>query len=245
MAVSVLISAWLIGALGGIHCLAMCGGFMAAISARDGAASDGAVALLPARVIVRRQLGYHAGRVATYVLLGAAFGAAGAAALQAADLLPVQRALYVIANLFLLMLGLSLVTRSMGVVWLQRAGASVFAMALPMLRPVVQRPGTTGRIALGIVWGLVPCALVYGVLPLALFSGGVWQGAAVMLAFGLGTLPNLVATGLLIVRTKPLFERPMWRFAAAILLVGFAVAGIYRALYHPGALAQGPFCLVP
>lgn len=245
MAFSILISAWLVGVLGGVHCLAMCGGFMAAISARDDAAAGGTIALLPARVIVRRQLDYHAGRLAAYVLLGGAFGTAGAAALRTADLLPIQRGLYIVANLFLLILGLSLVTRSTGVVWLQRVGARVFGTALPLLRPLLRRPGTTGRIGLGIVWGFVPCALVYSTLPLAVFSGGAWQGAAVMLAFGLGTLPNLTATSLLMARAKPLSERTMWRPAGAILLVGFAAVGIYRALYDPNALAQGPFCLLP
>ena len=81
MAVSVLISAWLVGVLGGVHCLSMCGGFIAAISVRDGSSEAGTVALLPARVIVRRELGYHAGRLSAYVLLGAAFGATGAVAL--------------------------------------------------------------------------------------------------------------------------------------------------------------------
>ena len=245
MAFGVLISAWLVGALGGLHCLAMCGGFMTAIAARDGGPRGGAAPLLPARTIVRRQLGYHAGRVTTYMLLGTAFGAAGATALQAADLLPVQRAMYVIANMFLLLLGLSLATRTAGVAWLQRAGVSAFGTALPMLRPLLQRPGSAGRITLGLVWGLVPCALVYSVLPLALFAGGPWQGAAVMLAFGLGTLPNLAATGLLLDRAKPLFERATLRRAAAALLVTFAVVGVYRALYVPDSLAQGPFCLVP
>lgn len=245
MAFGVLISAWLVGALGGVHCLAMCGGFMAAIVARDGGPGDAAVPLLPARAIVRQQLNYHAGRIATYMMLGAAFGIAGAAALRAVDILPVQRALYVIANVFLLFLGLRLATCTPGVAWLQRSGARAFGSALPMLRPLLQRPGPAGRITLGLVWGLVPCALVYSVLPLALFAGGLWQGAAVMLAFGLGTLPNLMATSLLLDRAKPIFERDTLRFAAAALLVAFAVVGIYRALYIPNALAQGPFCLVP
>lgn len=245
MAMSLLISAWLVGALGGVHCLAMCGGFMAALSARDRATGDGTAPLLPARAIVRQQLVYHAGRIAMYMLLGAAFGTAGATALQAAEILPVQRALYVIANAFLLILGLSLVTRFTAVAWLQRVGGTVFGVALPMLRPLLQRPGPAGRITLGLVWGLVPCALVYSVLPLALFSGGIWEGAAVMLAFGLGTLPNLTVGGLLIARAKRFLERGMLRFAAASLLAVFAMAGIYRALYVPNALAQGAFCLVP
>jgi len=81
--------------------------------------------------------------------------------------------------------------------WQQRVDVSAFGTALPILRPLLHRPGPPGRITLGLVWGLVPCALVYSVFPLAFFAGGHWQGAAVMLAFGLGTLPNLAATGLL------------------------------------------------
>jgi sulfite exporter TauE/SafE len=116
---------------------------------------------------------------------------------------------------------------------------------LPVARPLLRQAGTRGRVALGLLWGLVPCALVYSVLPLAMFAGGLWQGAAVMLAFGLGTLPSLGATGLLIGRAKPMFDRTRLRFAAAALLVTFAAVGIYRVLYVPNALATGPFCLVP
>jgi sulfite exporter TauE/SafE len=76
MTLSVLISAWLVGALGGLHCLSVCSGFVAAIAACDrggGAAS----LLLPRKAIVRRQIGYHAGRIFTDMLLGTAFGAGG------------------------------------------------------------------------------------------------------------------------------------------------------------------------
>lgn len=245
MAYSLLISAWLVGALGGVHCLTMCGGFMAAVATRDWGARQGTAPLLPATTLLRRQLAYHAGRLATYILLGAAFGATGAVARQVSDLLSLQRAMYVVANIFLLLLGLSLVTHRAGVGWLQRAGARVLGGALPLLRPLLQRPGVAGRMALGLVWGLVPCALVYGVLPLALFAGGAWQGAAVMLAFGLGTLPNLGVTGLLLQRAGPALGRTPFRFAAATLLVAFASVGIYRALYVSSALGAGPYCLLP
>jgi sulfite exporter TauE/SafE len=96
---------------------------------------------------------------------------------------------------------------------------------------------------LGLVWGLVPCALVYSVLPLALLSGGAWQGGTVMLAFGLGTLPNLLAAGVLLSRTRRALETKALHVAAAAVLIGFALAGIWRVIYSPGDLAQGPFCL--
>src|SRR5437667_463111 len=69
--------------------------------------------------------------------------------------------------------------------------------------------------------------------------------SAVMLAFGLGTLPNIAASGFAFSRAKPIFERNAWRYAAGALIAAFALVGTYRALYVPEALAQGPFCLVP
>ena len=57
--------------------------------------------------------------------------------------------------------------------------------------------------------------------------------------------PNLAAAGLFLDRAKPLFERSVLRRAAAALLVTFALVGLYRAVYLPDSLAQGPYCLVP
>ncbi|HEX8010593.1 MAG TPA: sulfite exporter TauE/SafE family protein [Casimicrobiaceae bacterium] len=241
MPLSVLISAWLFGALGGVHCLAMCGGFAAAAAARDGAqGSSGPVPLRPAAAIVRHQLAYHVGRVLTYAALGAVFGTAGAAVLNVAVLLPLQRTLYVVANLLLLLLGASIALGTPRALGLQRAGAKLFGAVLPALRPLLARSGVSGRIALGLVWGFVPCALVYGVLPLALFAGGAWQGALVMLAFGAGTVPTLAAAGLALrLPRRALGAR--WRYLAAATVIAFSLLGIYRSLFMAGALSQGPF----
>jgi sulfite exporter TauE/SafE len=50
-------------------------------------------------------------------------------------------------------------------------------------------------LALGLLWGWLPCGLVYSTLVWSVSAGGAWQGAALMLAFGLGTLPNLLLMG--------------------------------------------------
>jgi len=241
MAVSVLASAWLLGTIGSVHCLGMCGGFVAAAAARDGAMRASAP-LLPAATMLRRQLAYHAGRASGYALLGAAFGAAGAAALETAALLPLQRGLFLFANLVLLALGVSLAAGRPGLGGLQRVGAAIFARVLPSVQPLLSLPGTTGRVALGLLWGFVPCGLVYSMLPLALFSGGVWQGALVMLAFGAGTVPALAATGLALRLPGRALGVRGWRYLAGAIVIAFALAGLYRTVFASGALPQGPFC---
>jgi uncharacterized protein len=245
MALSLLVSAWLVGILGGLHCFAMCGGFAAALAGRDTSPDRAPGApMLPARSLAWSQRSYHAGRVATYALLGAGFGAAGATLLDAAALAPVQRLLYAFANVFLLGLGLSLAFGRTGAAWLQRGGAALFARALPLLRPWLARPGHAGRIALGLTWGLMPCGLVYSVLPLAAFAGGTWQGALVMVAFGAGTVPNFLVAGALLQRAQGFFSGRSLRLAAALVVIGFAIAGIYRIAFVPEALGHGAFCLV-
>jgi sulfite exporter TauE/SafE len=246
MALSLLISAWLVGALGGLHCLVMCGGFVAAVAQREsGLSPQAATPVLPARVLATRGAVYHAGRLLTYTALGAGFGAAGSVALDTAALLPLQRGLYIAANVFLLLLALRLATSATGVAWLQRVGAVAFGSALPRLSPLLRRPGWSGRLLLGGVWGLVPCALVYSVLPLALFAGGAWQGAMVLLAFGLGTLPNLLLAGVALARARTLLGSSALRYVAAALMAGFALVGVARVLDGSGELPRTVFCLAP
>ncbi len=243
MALSALIGAWLAGILGGVHCIAMCGGFLAAIAGSGMPAAAQGRPLLRARDLARRQLPYNLGRITTYVLLGAVAGSAGALALSSsASLLPLQRGLYVVANLFLLGLAIGIAGRREGHSWLQRAGSSVFGKVLPAARPLLVVRSTSARYATGMIWGLVPCALTYSVLPVALFAGGPVQGAAVMLAFGVGTLPNLVVAGVAAARARTWLEARRIRLAAAVLLASFAAIGIWRALVGTPSLAQGPFC---
>jgi uncharacterized protein len=234
---SALIGAFLAGLLGGLHCFAMCGGWLAV------AARPVTTELQPARALRAGQAATHAGRVTTYVLLGACFGAAGGAAFAVA-LAPLQRGLYVTANVMLLLLALSLVVRGMAFGGLERAGLAVFRKLLPAVTKLAPHGGIASRYALGIVWGFTPCALVYGVLPVALLAGSAANGALVMLAFGMGTLPNLLAAGWTLARSRRWFTDVRYRYVAATIIAGFALLGLYRAWFVPGALGQGPFCLV-
>lgn len=241
MAVSALIAAFLAGLLGGVHCLAMCGGFLAALA---GTGSDSRP-LLPARHLALSQLPYNLGRVATYAAIGGALGAVGGASLLAVDLLAVQRGLFVVANLALLAIGIGIAWPRDTTLPLQRIAAKLFARLAPAIRVLHRHDSFWARCVLGGLWGMVPCGLVYGVLPVALFAGGGFEGATVMLAFGLGTLPNLLAAGWVVSRAGSWRDARSVRYAAAVVLAGFALLGIWRALLGPMSVGQGPFCLVP
>src|SRR5664279_678884 len=117
---SALLGAFLAGLLGGLHCVAMCGGWIAVV-----AHTPASTPLLPASTLRAGQALSQLGRIATYVILGAAFGAAGGA-MFAQAVAPVQRGLYLAANVMLLLLAVSLAVRTAQFDWLERAGLRVF-----------------------------------------------------------------------------------------------------------------------
>lgn len=240
MAQSALIGAFLVGLFGGLHCTAMCGGWLSIVALRP---ATPVLPLLPRHVLAWREAAAHAGRVTTYVAIGGLVGASGGT-LFAIALAPLQRGLYVAANILLLLLALELATREFRAPRLERAGLAVFRRVLPLVRTLATRDAAPARFALGMVWGLTPCALVYGVLPVALLSGDALSGASIMLAFGIGTLPNLVAATLVLRRGRAVLERRSLRLACAAVVGAFALAGLFRALFVPEALGQGPFCIV-
>jgi hypothetical protein len=233
------LSALLLALFGTAHCAAMCGGFVAASwtplagSAR-GNRPPGLYAALP----------MHAGRLASYATAGALAGALGATPALLLGSARVQGALFALGALVLAVTGLRLA----GVPLLpgreSRLAAPVWERARSLARRLGPADTAPKRLLLGTLWGWAPCALVYSALPLALVSGSPWAGAAVMLAFGAGTLPALVGAGWLIGKGGAVLPGPLPRRIAGIALVVLAVAGILQAL-GVADTALGAFCVSP
>ena len=175
-------AAFSLALVGGLHCAGMCGGIVGALQLnrpRDLSAA-------------RLAAGYHVGRLVSYSLGGLLAGLLGAA-LYAADGMPVQAALLAVGGLMLLAIGASMFGRN---AWLKRiepAGAWLWRFVAPLARRVYPPRSGWQALAAGLAWGWIPCGMVYAALPLALVAGGPLQGMLVMLAFGAGTLPNMLA----------------------------------------------------
>lgn len=178
------LAAFLTGLLGGTHCVGMCGGIVAAMSFQGGG-----------RQPFSFHLGYSAGRIASYAALGALAGLIGSAAFLSDSLFPLQRGLYVLAQVVLILLGLYLAGLNQSIRVLEKAGGVVWRRVQPLLAKVMPVRNLGQAVAAGALWGWLPCGLVYSVLVMALSAGGAIEGAALLLAFGLGTLPNLLLMG--------------------------------------------------
>jgi uncharacterized protein len=185
------------GLLGGVHCAAMCGGIAGAIQVAEPIRvpvyrSRGAFVV----AALKRALPFNIGRVLGYALAGGIAGAIGAGWSQSVDNPLLRQSLFAAANLMLILLGVSLVTgwRLSGA--LERAGGRTWSLFRPIAARLMQSRSSGRGVLLGLLWGAMPCALVYAMLLSALASASPVQGALILFAFGLGTLPNLLGIGL-------------------------------------------------
>ncbi|WP_347331267.1 sulfite exporter TauE/SafE family protein [Marinimicrobium locisalis] len=212
--------AWLaaltLGLFSGAHCIGMCGGIMGALSVAIPAEARGRRWLL--------LLGYNLGRVSSYTLLGTL---AGGLAGEFSPLAPVLR---LIAGLLLVAMGLYLANWWRGLVWLEKGGRVFWRYLQPLgrhLMPVTRLPQA---LMLGALWGWLPCGLVYTALAYALAQGGALAGGGVMLAFGLGTLPAVLAAGAAAHTLTRYLQKPSLRRLLALLIIGFGLWTLWPAV---------------
>jgi sulfite exporter TauE/SafE len=189
--------------------------------------------------IVSRQLAFNAGRIASYAIAGAAAGAFGSLGRVLGPMLFAQAALFALANVLMLMLGLYVGGWGGGVMRLERAGSFVWRRVEPFARRSFPIDSTGKAIVAGLAWGWVPCGLVYTMLALALASASPLGGAAVMIAFGFGTLPTLLAAGFAAQRVLAMRRLPWVRRIAGVALIALAVAGLARLPGLADALRAG------
>ena len=244
-----LFAVFVVGLLGSVHCAGMCGGIVGALSLAPPRVRPGAAVIalraLDAQPVAARTAAYNAGRIVSYAAAGALAGglAGGAARMSALPLL--QGAAYVLANLLLVALGLYLMDAWRGIARIEQAGRFVWRHVAPLLRRVGP-PDTHARMfAAGLVWGWLPCAMVYSVLMTAMLSGSAASGAAVMFAFGLGTLPMMMALGLAGARLKGWLRARSVRIACGAMVLGFGLLGLARAAGGLPASWVASVCIAP
>lgn len=214
-----LMSAFLVGLLGGGHCVGMCGGIVGAVSMH-----------LPQKSKAPFLLAYNAGRILSYTLAGVIAGLVGASSFFLQHVLPIQHVLYGISSLMLIALGLYLAGFWHGVTYLECVGQFIWKFLQPYSKRYIPVQNYQQAFILGGLWGWLPCGLVYSVLIAAIATGNALSGGLLMLAFGLGTLPTLLAMGMAAVKLKAILQNIWVRRASGLLVLGFGVLGIFRLI---------------
>lgn len=203
------------GLLGSLHCVGMCGGFALALA---GGRPTGNLS---------RQLLYNLGRLNTLAVIGALSGAAGMAVVARGPVWAVERALALVAGLFMIVVGLEMLGVLAGIT--ARGAAMVQASLGRLLGGVIRSRSPAAPLALGVFNAFLPCQLIYAFAARAASTASVGEGTLTMLAFGLGTLPAMLAVGTThaVVGAR---VRARLALVAGLLVLGFGVLTLLRGL---------------
>ncbi|HWD22590.1 MAG TPA: sulfite exporter TauE/SafE family protein [Burkholderiales bacterium] len=202
-----------LGLASGLHCVGMCGGIVTAFGAQRGQRWLHTVV-------------FNAGRVSTYAFAGAAAGLVGGLGWYATG---GQSALYVLANVVLIFAGLHLAGLKGPMRWMESLGTPLWRRVQPLAARLVQLRTLGGAYRAGLAWGWLPCGLVYGALTASAFAGSPAGGAAGMAAFGLGTVPWLLAAGVAAARSRSWMSRRAVRLGVGGTVLGFGAWGLAHA----------------
>lgn len=213
-----LTSAAVAGLLGGVHCAAMCGGIVAAVCGPGGG--------MP----WRRTYAYNFGRIASYTAAGAVVGALGQTALAWRGDAILRQTLMMGAGATLLLLALFMAGWSPLVRIMEASGARLWRRLQPWTRRFLPADTILRALGLGMLWGWLPCGMVYAVLLTAASTGEARDGALVMAAFGLGTLPNLLAVAVFAHRVQRYTGIRGVRMAGALIVAAFGIYALTHAL---------------
>lgn len=178
-----LLTALIIGFAGTPHCLGMCGGIAASLGAATSEEQR------PRRLLLA--LGYNLGRLASYTVMGVLF-AALVAMLGSTIAAPSWAVLARLATgLVMVAIAAHLLVDWRGLRRIEAVGAFVWKQIGPLARSLLPVRNAGTALALGALWGWLPCGLVYTVLITAALSADPVTGGLMMLVFGLGTLPAM------------------------------------------------------
>lgn len=202
---ALIVTIFIASVVGSLHCAGMCGAFLAIACGGE--------------KTVKTQAAYNAGRLVTYVVMGAVAGALGGMLNMAGGLAGVGKVAVAVAGVW--MVGFGIV--SLMKMWGMKVGhaapkvmqrLSNAGLGLAMKRGVVMRAGM-----IGLLTTLLPCGWLYAFVAAAGGTGSVWKGMSVMAVFWVGTLPVMVGLGAGVRRVMGLGARREWVSVAACALM--------------------------
>ncbi len=204
-----------------LHCVSMCGGFVAAYSLRISGSQSAALSLASVfrPQILWSHLLYNAGRLTTYAIIGGAMGVIGSFVAASGNMIGVQGLARILAGVFMILLGLSLGRWLPYTSLLQPAWVSQFNRLSKLGKDLAARTMGLGTYPLGLLLGLMPCGPLYAMEINAAGTGSAGLGMLTMLAFGLGTVPTLFLLGLVSSAVGRQLPRRLFQIAALLVIV--------------------------
>ena len=209
---TILAAAFAAGLLGSAHCLGMCGGISGLFAA--GAQVASLKTQLPLAIA------YNLGRVLSYAFLGVVVAMIGSTIVSAIPSLagPVRLA----SGVLIILVGLQVAFNWRLLAPVEKIGAKLWHRLVPHAKGLIPATSVRRAAGLGLIWGWLPCGLVYSGLLLAATTAEPASGGMVMIAFGLGTMPAMVVTGLSASKLSAFMSRNRLGAGILIMILGLA-----------------------
>lgn len=221
---ALLTTVFLASLLGSLHCVGMCGGFVAFYSGTDG--SGGSRRLLSHGA-------YSGGRLVAYSILGLLAGTIGAALDLAGSMAGVQRIAAMVAGVVMILWGIFALLQIGGVkVFKHGSGSSISNWLRRGISMVGQRPPVVRAATVGLLSGILPCGWLWAFVVTAAGTGSALGGVAVMAVFWAGTVPILLALGL----GAQVLSIPMRRHIPAVTAVILVALGLFAIIGRPSTV---------
>ena len=217
-----LTSAFLLGLFTTLHCIGMCGGIIGALSLG-----------LPAEIRDNKAkllffVGtYNIGRIISYSLAGLIAGALGAEVLASSGFKQGNHLFHYMGIAMMIAVGLYLSGWLPQLARVEKIGVPLWKKLEPIGRRLMPVNNPLKALAYGLVWGWLPCGMVYFALIWSLSAGSATQGALIMLAFGLGTLPMLLAAGFMTSWITKFTRNSKIRTAFGLLIIAMAIGSLF------------------
>lgn len=224
-------AALVMGLVGSLHCIGMCGGIVGALVMR--LPINHWTGLLP------YLLAYNIGRLSSYIIAGMLAGWLGS---QFGGFLPQPQVVgKIIAGLFMIAVGFYVSGWSVFLIQkIEKAGNVLWQYVQPLSKRFFPVSNPFQALGIGLIWGWLPCGLVYSALALALASPNAFEGGLIMLAFGIGTLPMLLLIGVTAHKLLNFTKLPIIRKIAGSIIILFGLLTLWLPLEH-----SHWFCVTP
>ncbi|ABZ76763.1 conserved hypothetical protein [Shewanella halifaxensis HAW-EB4] len=220
------IGALLVGLMGAGHCIGMCGGLVGALSVNLPKQHAGNKLVSQLGYL----LSYNSGRIISYTLAGAFVGASSSALSVLFDVDTYLLVLRLFAGFMMIITGLYIAQIWAGVVQIERVGKWLWQFIAPIANRFIPIKNKAHAFIAGSLWGWLPCGLVYSMLTWSVAAGNALDGALIMLAFGLGTLPALLSAGIAASTFSRWVQNKLVRIISGIALVAFGIQTLYVAI---------------
>jgi len=214
--------AFTVGIFSTLHCVGMCGGIIGTLS----------MSLAPSIQQNRSKLAvfvllYSLGRISSYALAGFVLSVLGGELFRHLSPEYGHDILTWISSVLLGLIGLYLAGWLPSLNRLEKLGQPLWRQVEPLGRRLLPVSTLPQAYVFGSIWGWLPCGLVYTTLIWAASAGSGLDGALMMIAFGLGTLPTVLTVGMLSAGLVRVFRMPLVRRIVGVVMIGLAVISVW------------------